>query len=136
MLKKFILLAGLILALSPFVLFPVCNDTRPDGAFMSCFYSGVFICLMGVLIILFALIAIYGNFSSLCVIFAGVCAVMCWLVPNGIIKISGSKWACGLCANPEHSCRALTIPAVGIIAALIIIFCIVDITINFILGKK
>lgn len=136
MLKKFILFVGLILALSPFVLFPVCNDTRPDGAFMGCFYLGVFITLMGVLIILFALIAILEKFSSLCVIFSGICAVMCWLVPNGIIKISGSKWACGLCANPEHSCRALTLPAVGIIAALIIIFCIVDITINFILGKK
>ena len=136
MVKKFILLSGLILALSPFVLFPVCDNMRPDGNFMGCFYSGVFITFMGVLIVLFAIIAICKKFSTLCVIFSGICAVLCWLVPNGIIKISGSNWACGLCANPEHSCRALTLPAVGIIALLIIIFCIVDITVKFISGNK
>ena len=64
-------LLGAALALSPFVLFPVCTAA----------------------------------------------ALLCWLVPNGVVPISGDGWRAGLCGDASHACNAVTMPAVGKLVA-------------------
>ena len=95
---------GLLLAFVPFVLFPVCGMLKPDGSPMNCFYGGIFIMTMGILIFAFAILKLKKFFPSLLSILLSVCAVLPWLVPNEIIKIAGDTWACDLCAAPEHGC--------------------------------
>ena len=56
---------GAVLALTPFVLFPVCTEPRPDGTPMKCWYSGVFITIMGVLLVAFSLMSLWGKLPSL-----------------------------------------------------------------------
>ena len=44
-------------------------------------------------------------------------------VTSGTITLSGENWACGLCADPSHACRAVTLPALGaLVAAVILVF--------------
>ena len=80
---------GLLLAFVPFVLFPVCGMLKPDGSPMNCFYGGIFIMTMGILIFAFAILKLKKFFPSLLSILLSVCAVLPWLVPNEIIKIAG-----------------------------------------------
>ena len=116
--KKSVLLlnlaAGIALALVPFVLFPVCGALKPDGTPMGCHYSGIFITCAGVFVALLLLINKFTALYSVCSIVA---ASLCWLVPNKVIVVG----LCGLCANPEHACRAATMPVVSIVAAVIVI---------------
>ena len=119
---------GLCLALIPFVLFPVCEVKDSP---MGCFYSGVFITVMGMLVIAFSLLALRKKFRSLSVILAGSCAILSWLVPNRIITFS----LCSLCADPSHACRASAMPAAGIIIAAIVILSSAALILDFIGGR-
>ena len=130
------IILGLIMALTPFLIFPVCDGMKPDGTPMNCFYSGMFIASMGLFVAIFSLTSMRSKLHSIFVIFSGACAVSAWLVPNGIIHVAGSNWACGLCANPEHSCRALTLPAVGVLAIVIVVLCVVALIFDFVKGDK
>ena len=127
--RKFILPAGIILALVPFVIFPVCNSLRPDGSHMGCWYSGIFITVMGAFIVLLSL---PKKFPALRLVISALCALLCWLVPNKIIAVSPF----GLCANPEHACRASTMPAVGVLVIVIIAVCVLGLVYDFVMGKK
>ena len=124
--KKYILSAnvslGLLIALSPFVLFPVCQSLRPDGTHMSCHYSGVFITVMGVLVALSSLLSLWRR-NALWVVLAGAGGVSCLLVPYRVI---------GLCAMSEHACRASTMPAVWVMSCLVVVLCVVYLAVNFV----
>lgn len=128
------ILLGTLLSLVPFILFPVCENLKPDGSHMNCFYSGIFITSTGILIFAFAVLKLKKILPSILSILSVLCAAVCWFVPNEIIKIAGGTWACGLCSVSEHACRASTLPAVGITLILIIIVNIIEIILNFIKG--
>lgn len=126
---------GILLALTPFIIFPVCSELKDNGTYMNCFYSGTFITIMGILIIIFSVINFYGKYSYLSLlnyIISLLCGVMCYLVPNKIIEISGEGWACSLCGNPEHACRAATMPVIYVIVILVIIVNVTGLIINFV----
>ena len=127
-----ILIAAFVIILTPFILFPVCDSLRPDGSRMSCWYSGIFIISMGILIEIFSFLAIKIKKTFLCSIFTIVFALMCWLVPNKIIDVE----PLGLCSDLNHACRASTMPAVGILISLIILSCFVLLILNFLKGEK
>ena len=122
-------LTGLLIALTPFVLFPVCSQTKIDGSHMACYYSGIVIMLLGIVIVLCSLAAILSSrFIMLSLSVSAICALLCWLIPNESIQISGV----GLCSNLEHACRAVTMPKTGMFAALIIFISIAGSVINFV----
>ena len=91
---------------------------------------------MGIFIFAFSFLALKKFFAQIFLILSAVCAVLAWLVPNEIIKISGDSWACGLCSAAEHACRASTLPAVGVIVILIVCAAAIGIIFNFIKGSK
>ena len=111
------------LALTPFILFPVCSLTGPDGSYMDCYYSGLIITLLGSVIVLASLTAIFtSRFYTASFIIAAISAVSCWLIPQRI----------GLCSNYQHACRAVTMPKVGIFIAIIVIVSVAGLIINFV----
>ena len=125
-------LLALALALTPFILFPVCSQTRPDGSHMGCYYSGILITALGCMILLASLIAIFtSRFYAASFITSAILAVLCWLIPEGIITVSGI----GLCGDYEHACRAVTMPKAGIFIVLIVIVSIAGLIINFVKSK-
>ena len=129
-------ISGAILALTPLLLFPVCENLKQDGTHMGCFYSGIFITAMGVLILIFSLLCFFKKFPAAMNFLSSVSAVMCWLVPNRVINISGKGWTCGLCGSLEHACRASTMPAVGVLIAVIVLVNFAGLIFNFINGNK
>ena len=64
--KKFInfivLLLGVVLALTPFIIAPVC-PAMANGMRMSCYYSGLFATYVGIGIVITSLISIFVNLS-------------------------------------------------------------------------
>ena len=100
--QKFIAILSLALVLTPFVIFPVCENLKPDGSHMGCWYSGIFITSMGILIFIFAFLALMKKFPVIFSILSGAAAVICWLVPNRIFEIP----PCSLCGDFSHACRA------------------------------
>ena len=130
------IILGSLLALTPFIIFPVCSELKDNGTHMNCFYSGTFITIMGILIIIFSIVNFYWKysyFSFVNYIMSLLCGVMCWLVPNKIIEISGENWLCSLCGNPEHACRAVTMPVIYVIVILIIILSVTGLIIKFVM---
>ena len=117
-------LLGLVLTLTPFWLAPVCSQMAPHGGPMKCYYSGLFVVGMGAVILFFALIAQLrrgrGWLAVLASLVAIAAAVACLLVPAGVIPLRGAGWVCGLCGDPTHACRAVTMPLVRKIAAAIV----------------
>lgn len=91
---------------------------------MKCYYSGLFVVGMGAVILFFALIALLrrgrGWLAVLASLVAIAAAVACLLVPAGVIPLRGAGWVCGLCGDPTHACRAVTMPLVRKIAAAIV----------------
>ena len=112
--------------LTSFVLYPVCDNLTPDGSRMHCFYSGVFITIMALFILICIALSYLGRLQNLSLIAASVTAFMCWVIPHEVI---------GLCGNPEHLCRASTMPHAGIFSAVIIVLAVLCMTFNFITGK-
>ena len=76
---------GIILALTLFVLFPVCQSLKIDGSNMNCFYSGIFVTVLGVSIAAFSFVKcrVISAMLSSC---AG---IACWFVPNGVFTLLG-----------------------------------------------
>ncbi|MBR1486086.1 MAG: DUF4418 family protein [Synergistaceae bacterium] len=129
-------ISGAILAMASFILFPVCENLKQDGTRMGCFYSGIFITAMGILILIFSLLCFFKKFPAAMNFLSSVSAVMSWLVPNRIINLSGENWFCGLCGSLEHACRASTMPAVGVLIAVIVLVNFAGLIFNFINGNK
>ena len=117
------IILGGVLALSPFVLFPVCDMLKADGSHMACWYSGIFIASMGVVIV----ILLFMKWRFIAGVLASGAAVACWLVPHEII---------GLCADLSHDCQAVTMPAVGVLITLIVIVNVIELIMNFVRGGK
>ena len=138
--KKYILIAnsilGLLIALVPFVLFPVCSTLKPDGSHMGCFYSGIFITVMGILAVIFSLLALKAKFSSLFTLLSACAGLMCWLVPNRIITLEGDGWICALCSMENHACRADTMPAVCALISVLIVLSVIYLVVNFVQPNK
>ena len=138
--RKFLVLAnvafGAVLALTPFVLFPVCAEPRPDGTPMACWYSGVFITAMGALVLIFSVLSLRGKFPSVFAFLSAAAALMSWLVPNRLVMLAGEGWACGLCADTSHSCRAVTLPALGVLVAASVLVSAAVLILTFIQGRR
>lgn len=133
-------LLGLVLALTPFWLAPVCSQMAPHGGPMKCYYSGLFIAGMGAVVVVLALFALLrrgrGWFAVLASLVAVAAAVACLLVPNGVIPLRGAGWVCGLCGDPTHACRAVTMPFVQKVAAAIVALNVVSLILSFVRGGR
>ena len=121
------LLLGAVLALTPFVLFPVCGP-MPNGKYMMCHYSGIFITGMGALIVVLSLLALWGHrkrwAASLSGVLSIVAALLCYLVPMRIIVIgdkAGWGWECGLCKAADMACHTTTMPAVTVLVSALVL---------------
>lgn len=128
MFMKISAFAGVILALIPFVLFPVCESLRPDGSHMACWYSGIFITVAGVVI---AILSCVKRFRVMSLIASMCLAVSCWLVPHRVIDIV----PLGLCGDLSHSCRAEMMPAVGVIVCVVVCVSFAGLIMGFVRGK-
>ena len=114
--KKFInfivLLLGVVLALTPFIIAPVC-PAMANGMRMSCYYSGLLVTYVGTGIVITSLISILLNNKVINIVLtiinaiAGVCV---HLIPNKIIKISigagkdGTPRFMGYCMKDTMEC--------------------------------
>lgn len=139
-----LVIAGLVLALTPFVLFPVCQVRMANGKPMMCYYSGIFITIVGAVIILLALINLFvkkkwiWNITYILIIIGG---IVSYMVPEGIIKIGDKAslgWQCGLCMK-DHAgmtCNSLTMPAIRILVPIIVILGLIGLFINFTRKEK
>lgn len=125
MLRKIFLAVSLVLALTPFVLFPVCDTLTPEGAHMGCWYSGILITVMGALIFILSL---QKKQNSITFLLSMCAALSCWLIPNRIIHLQPF----GLCANELHACRASTMPTVGITVVVLVALGVTGLVINFV----
>ena len=128
MLRKILVPSALALALTPFVLFPVCDSLRPDGTHMACWYSGMLITFAGASILLLSL---PKKLPALRLSLIVLLAVLCWFVPQRIINFPPF----GLCAAPEHACRASTMPAVGLIVIMIVAVSVSGLVMSFVKGE-
>ena len=122
---------GLLLALAPFILFPVC-ELMPGGNPMRCWYSALLIQGLGSAIGILSLMGLWRRLSSVVHVAVAVAALMCWLVPHQIVRVDG--WPFGLCGNPEHACRAVTMPAVGLLVAAVVTLSVLGLILNFVKG--
>ena len=119
---------GVVLALTPFVLFPVCGP-MPDGKYMMCHYSGIFIVSMGGLIVVLSLLALRGHRKRWAASLSGVlsiaAALLCYLVPMRILVIGDKAtmgWECGVCKAADMACRTTTMPAlIVLVSALVLV---------------
>lgn len=130
-----VLVLGVILALASFVLFPICSKLMANGGHMKCWYSGIFVTVMGGVVVLSSLISLTGRLLPLWYIVSGAAALLCWLVPRGIVKVAGDGWACGLCGNPEMACHATAVK-VDWIAGAIVLFCVIGLLTSFVRGNR
>ena len=137
-----VLFLGLILALTPFVIVPVCPPMA-NGMRMSCYYSGLLATGVGIGIIVTSLISIFVNnkiinvILSIINIIAGICV---HLIPNKIIKISigmgkdGNPRFMGYCMKDSMECikhNTFTIVSVlGISIAIISLIYVVYVSIK------
>ena len=129
-------LLGSLLALAPFVLFPVCAASAPGGGHMKCWYSGILITAMGIVLIAAGLCALCGRLVLPAFAVALAAALLCWLAPNGVVPISGNGWRVGLCCDPSHACNAVTMPFVGKLVVCAVIVGVLGLTAAFLRGER
>lgn len=132
------LLLGAVLALTPFVLFPVCGP-MPNGKHMMCHYSGIFIAGMGALIVVLSLLALWGHrkrwAASLSGILSIVAALLCYLVPMRTLVIEDKAtmgWECGLCKAADMACHTTTMPAVTVLVSALVLVNVVALIHGFV----
>lgn len=119
------ILVAVVLALSPFHLFPVCQHLMKNGRHMSCYYSAWFFIGTAIVIILLSVVNLLAKkkwISYLCHGLVFVVAVLGYLVPHRMIEVGHMKlqgWQIGFCASPEMACQTGTMPAVNIILILL-----------------
>ncbi|MBQ3396722.1 MAG: DUF4418 family protein [Synergistaceae bacterium] len=125
--KKYIIpyvnmLLGQVLVLTPSFLFSVCYS----GSYMDCWSAGFFIMIMGISVEMLSLYALYCPYSCVFNFLSSLAALMSILVPYRVIAVRTFR----LCDDASHACRTSTMPAVIVIASLIIILNIADIFIR------
>lgn len=146
MLKKksvnlIVLLLGAILALTPFVIAPVC-PVMANGMRMSCYYSGLLATFVGIGIIITSLISIFINNKILTIILSvinAIAGISVHLIPNKIIKISigagkdGTPRFMGYCMKDTMECiKHNTFTIVSVLGILISVISILYIVYIFI----
>lgn len=128
---------GLLLALLPFVLSPVCPPMK-NGHYMSCHYSGILLTVMGVIIIALALLPLgihrrlMGMISSALNL---ILAVIAYLIPHrilpvptGVINGKGMPVLFGLCNKDTMPCTqtfhhvSIVLLLLGVLALVTLIF--------------
>lgn len=133
---------GLILALTPFVLFPVCNKLMKNGKPMPCHYSGLLIVGMGLVIVIVSVLAIWLKkkwLDTVAYLISLVAAVLSYMIPKRIIEVGHMKvdgWQCGLCKSPTMSCQTQTMPAVSWLVGLLVLSCVVALIIGFVKKER
>ena len=132
------LLLGAVLALTPLVLFPVCGP-MPNGKYMMCHYSGIFIAGMGALIVVLSLLALWGHrkrwAASLSGVLSIVAALLCYLVPMRTLVIGDKAtmgWECGLCKAADMACHTTTMPAVTVLVSALVLVNVVALIHGFV----
>lgn len=112
---------GLLVALGPKFIFPVCAGLKDDGTPMKCFYtSRVMICI-GIGVIMFGIMLMLLKEKTaklVCSIGILFLSMMTYLTANVLI---------GVCNTVTMRCRMLTLPALNIISLVSLIVCIVHI---------
>ena len=120
-----ILISGVTLALTPFILFPVCEGLKSDGSRMICFNSAILITISGALIALSALINF--KFKN---IFIALIALASFIIPvNNFFNF-------GLCGSLDHDCQAVMMPKAGMLIALIILISFINLILNFLSSER
>ncbi len=131
-------LLGVVLALTPFVLFPVCGP-MPNGKYMMCHYSGIFITGMGALIVVLSLLALWGHrkrwVAPLSGVLSIVAALLSYLVPMRIVVIGNKAtmgWECGLCKAADMVCHTATMPTVTVLVSALVLVNVVALIHGFV----
>lgn len=136
-----VLLLGAILALTPFIIAPVCPPMA-NGMRMSCYYSGLLATGVGIGIIITSIISIFVKNKVINVILYivnVVAGLSVHLIPNKIIKISigmgkdGNPRFMGYCMKDSMECikhNTFTIVsilgiAIAIVSAIYIVYVLI-----------
>ncbi len=128
---------GVILAATPFGLFHICTKLRPDGTPMMCHYTGKFLVLMGVLIVIFNLLALLLKKKwvlNIAYILTFISGALVYAIPHRIIKIGDKMvdgWQISYCMKDTMQCLHQTKPAVNIMVLIIILLSIVGLIMQF-----
>ncbi len=131
------IILGLVVALTPFQLFPVCTMKSEMGGPMKCYWSGKAMVYIGIAMLIISLVSLLLNKKTLNYIsylLVAVLGTLIYLIPTRVIKIGDKMvdgWECGLCGMPMMSCITKTMPAVKIIMIVVLIVNIVALTLNF-----
>ncbi len=118
---------GVIIALAPHQLFPICSKLRPDGTPMSCFYTAKLVLPLGIVLAVFGAFAFWKNKKSvyyLSSVVAIVVGFVGYALPNRIIPIGSMKtmgWQIGYCMKETMICNATIKPALNIIMPLVLL---------------
>ncbi len=132
-----LVILGVVVALAPHFIFPICSKLRPDGTPMSCYYTAKLVIPLGALLVavnIFAFLkqkkAIYylSALVSLVVGFVG------YALPNRIIAVGNMKtmgWQIGYCMKEMMQCNHTIKPAFNMIMPLIMVISIVLLITNW-----
>ncbi|MDR0877983.1 MAG: DUF4418 family protein [Treponema sp.] len=114
----FFALIGLLIAIGPYTLFPVCESM--GTMIMKCFWTrraelgiGLLIAILGILTILFKSPQIRLGLG-IGVFLNGALAL---LIPTALI---------GVCADPHEPCRLLTLPSLSVLSGILIALALVN----------
>ena len=107
-------LAGIIFIMTPFILFPVCENLKPDGTHMGCYYSGVLFLCAGIVITFCEVLNFFKGFNNLRSLISITSGILSATISNKVITI----WKFGLCADKSHPCNT-TIKIILILALVI-----------------
>lgn len=137
-----ILLLGTVLALTPFVIAPVC-PAMANGSRMSCYYSGLLVTCVGIGIVIISLVSVFVDNKISKIIFNIInilAGISVHLIPNKIIKVTigagkdGAPRFMGYCMKDSMNCikhNTFTIVSIlGIAIALISIFYLIYVLIR------
>lgn len=107
------ILLGLVTALLPFVLYPVCGPMK-NGHYMSCHYSAILVTIAGVVLIALGLVQLLKGgvlWARITSVLQLLIALACYLIPHRIIPVKygynakkGMDLFLGICGNPKMPC--------------------------------
>lgn len=131
---------GIIVALTPFQLFPVCNRLMKNGKPMMCHYSGQLIVGIGVGILVISVLALVYRrkwFRQLAYAGVALAAALSYLIPKRLIPIGDKAvngWEFGLCkiGNPAMTCQSKMMPALTVMVVIIIAVSVIGLMMNFV----
>lgn len=128
--KKYIVqiiegICGILLAFTPFTLFPVCTKLMKNGGHMACYYSGKLIVAMGIVIAVcsvWMMLKPSKKTSLIGHLIIFVASFACYALPHRLIGVGNMQqdgWMIGLCKDPMMQCNHTTMPSVHIIVGIV-----------------